>query len=337
MSRDVCESNRRVGLCCSGCLRAFSSPVYRIGTVISIVIPAYMSSRSLPILIHGVEDVLRGIGRPFEIVVVDDCSKDDTWDVLLRLKVDRPHLKICRLLKNSGQHNALLCGFTLAKGEVIVTMDDDLQNPPDQLPKLIAAIDEGYDLAVGAYDSKKHSYFRNLGGRLIDWVQRKIFSLPSDFQLTSFRAVRRTVINHVVQMRDSYPYITSMLLAHTERYVNVPVRHEKRQHGKSSYNLKRSVFLALNLLFHYSPYPIYLILTLCVCAFLFSGGILFWVFWSVIIYGKAAPGWASTIMTISFFNGVILLAMVIQGFYLARLSRKVNQPSTSYSIGELHE
>src|SRR5437773_6102071 len=122
----------------------------------SVVIPVDRSRESLPILLERLERELRAIGRRYEVVLVDDCSPDDTWTVLKNLKEDRPWLKIAHLLRNAGQHNAILCGFTIAEGEVVVTMDDDLQNPPEEVHKLIAAIDQGYDLAIAAYDTKRH-------------------------------------------------------------------------------------------------------------------------------------------------------------------------------------
>jgi glycosyltransferase involved in cell wall biosynthesis len=304
---------------------------------ISIVVPVFRSKQSLPMLVDALDRELRKVGRPFEIVLVDDCSPDETWEVMRALKSEHAELKIVRLLRNSGQHNAILCGFSIANGEIIVTMDDDLQNPPEELPKLIAAIDQGFDLAIGAYDIKQHGSLRNLGGRLIDAVQRRIFGLPADFQLTSFRAVRRQVIENVVQMGGVFPYVTSMLLSHTSKYVNVPVHHAERKFGKSNYNLKRSGLLALNLMLSYSSYPLYLIIALCVVAFACSAGFGMWILWRALSEGFSVPGWASTVIISALFNGLILLALVIHGLYLSRLSRQLSRSQVSFTIGELHE
>ncbi len=295
------------------------------------------SSESLPLLIERLEKVLSRSGRKYEVVVVDDCSPDDTWTVLKAIKEDRPWLKIIRLLRNSGQHNALLCGFSVAKCNVIVTIDDDLQNPPEEIPKLVAQIDEGYDLAIGSYGEKKHSRGRNLAGNLIDDIQRRIFGLPQDFQLTSFRAVRRAVIDNVVAMSSSFPYITSMLLSHTSRYVNVPVRHELRSFGQSNYNLSRSLRLAFNLLLNYSSYPLYFVIALCLVALGMTFGLGGWVVWKVLASAESVPGWASTITAISFFNGLILLALVAQSLYLSRLTQQVSRSRVGFTVGELHE
>jgi len=168
---------------------------------ISVVIPVFKSERSLPVLVPRLIAALKEMRRDFEIILVDDCSPDLTWQRLKQLRGEHGSaLRLAKLLKNSGQHNAILCGLSLVTGEVVVTMDDDLQNPPEEVPKLVEAIDRGFDLAVGAYDSKKHSGPRNAGGRFIDWLQRRIFGLPRDFQLTSFRAFRRVVADNVCQM-----------------------------------------------------------------------------------------------------------------------------------------
>ena len=258
--------------------------------MISVVIPAYRSSESLPILVGRLETVFRQSGQKYEVVVVNDCSPDDTWSVLKALKGGRPWLKIIRLLRNSGEHNALLCGFSIAKGDVIVTMDDDLQNPPEEIPGLVAQIDEGYDLAIGSYGNKLHTRGRNLAGGLIDDLQRSIFGLPKDFQLTSFRAVRRAVIDNVVAMSTAFPYITSMLLSHTSRYINVPVRHDPRSFGQSNYNLSRSLRLAFNLLLNYSSYPLYFVIALCLLALSMTFGLGAWVLWRALAEVAPVPG-----------------------------------------------
>lgn len=315
-----------------------NKPTPNAGTSkISVVVPAYRSSDSLPTLVSRLETVLASRGQDFEIIIIDDCSPDDTWKVLQGLKNSRPHLKIVRLLRNSGQHNAILCGLSVAQGDVIVTMDDDLQNPPEEVPKLLDAIDEGYNLAIGAYDSKKHATGRNLGGKLVDSLQRHMFKLPEDFQLTSFRAVRKIVVDNVVAMSAVYPYITSMLLSHTSSYVNVPVRHEQRSFGKSNYNMARSLRLAFNLLLSYSSYPLYFVIALCLGALGMSAALGVFLLWKVFLDGSSVPGWASTLLAISFFNGLILLALVIHSLYLSRLNQQVTRSRVSFTIGEIRE
>ncbi len=268
---------------------------------------------------------------------MDDCSTDDTWKILKKIKENKPYIKIIRLLRNSGQHNAILCGFSIAKGDIIVTMDDDLQNPPEEVPKLIAAIQEGFDIAIGAYKNKKHSLVKNIAGRAIDYIQRRIFNLPKNFQLTSFRAIRKIVVDNVVEMNSIFPYITSMLLLHTDKYVNVPVRHDSRYFGKSNYNFLKNLRLAFNLLLNYSSYPLYFVIIFCFTACSLSIGLGSWVLWETLTGNSTIPGWASTLTAISFFNGLILIALVMQSLYLSRLTQQISRSRVSFTVVEMHE
>lgn len=304
---------------------------------ISVVIPIYKSKESLSILMEELHTVLHKSDFDYEIIAVDDCSPDDTWTELMRLKKKFNKLKIIRLTRNSGQHNAILCGFTIAKGDIIITMDDDLQNPPYEIPKFISAIHGGYDLVIGAYDKKKHSLNRNIGGNLIDMVLRHIFHLPKNFQLTSFRAIKRSVVDGVVAMGGSFPYITAMLFSHASRYANVEVHHAQRRYGKSNYNIKRSAILALNLLLSYSSYPLYFVASLCMGVLGISFFFSLFIFWKIFSQGNVVPGWASTIISISFFNGLVLLALVVHSLYLSRLNQQVTRSRISFTIGEIHE
>lgn len=310
----------------------------RSGTKVSVVIPVYKSEESLPILVPELASVLRGMGREFEIVLVDDCSPDSSWEALRSLKTRfGAHLKIARLLRNSGQHNALLCGFSMATGDVIITMDDDLQNPPSEVPKLVAAIDSGYDVAIGAYDTKQHSRFRNSASRMIDGLQRRIFGLPKDFQLTSFRGARRLVIDNVVSMGGVFPYVTCMLLSHAARYTNVSVSHQPRQFGQSNYSLKRSFLLAANLLFSYSVYPVYVVGAACAAAFGFALLFGLAVLYRAVLQGIHVPGWASIVVVTSFFNAVTLLCLLIFSLYLARFNQQLTGTRVGYTVSEIHE
>ncbi len=306
--------------------------------LVSIVVPCYRSEKSLPELVERISRVAAELGRDCEIILVDDRSPDGTWEMLQSLKAKHGRqLKIIRLLKNSGQHNALLCGMQLANGAVVITMDDDLQNPPEEIPKLIAAIASGYDLAIAAYEQKQHTAARNAGGGLVDGVLRRIFKLPSDFQLTSFRAARREVVQNACRMGGVYPYVTAMLLSHAGNQVNVTVRHEPRKFGVSNYNFRRSFSLAANLLLNYSSYPLYLVGALCGFAFLLAIGFGAFVLVRTFLNGSAVPGWASTVVIVSFLNALTLLSLVIFGLYLSRLNLQITQSKPRFTISEQHQ
>jgi glycosyltransferase involved in cell wall biosynthesis len=298
-------------------------------TKISVVIPAYKSELTIAELISRLNIVLKANNYEFEVIIVDDASPDGTWQVLAKLSNEYDFLKIVRLMRNSGQHQAILCGFSLVEGDIIITMDDDLQNPPEEIPKLIEEINKGYDLIIGAYKSKQHSTSKNLFGSFIDFTQRKIFNLPNNFKLTSFRAIKRNIIDNIKQMSTCYPYITSMLLANTSNIGNIEVDHHPRLVGKSNYTFKRGFSLALNLWLNYSSYPLYLVTLLCSFSFLFTIVFSSYVVWQTLTH-ETTSGWASLIVTISFFNALILLCLVVNSIFLTRI---VNR-NFSFPIGD---
>jgi|WetSurMetagenome_2_1015567.scaffolds.fasta_scaffold00781_4 polyisoprenyl-phosphate glycosyltransferase len=305
---------------------------------ISIVIPVYRSAESLPILVQRIISVMTDTEREYEVILVDDFSPDNSWEVLKSLKHQyRNHLIIIRLCTNSGQHNAILCGFSQVTGDIVITMDDDLQNPPEEIPNLVKAVDTGYDLVIGEYDSKKHGGMRNSMGGMIDTLQRWMFKLPSNFQLTSFRAIKRSVVDLVRQMGGTFPYITCMLFSNAASYVNVLVRHEPRRFGHSNYNIKRSLLLAANLLISYSPYPIYLVGFLCALAFLFCAMFGIITLLEVLLHGTSVPGWASTVLIVTGFNAITLLALLIALIYIVRINQQITRTRIGYAISEMYE
>jgi glycosyltransferase involved in cell wall biosynthesis len=304
---------------------------------ISIVVPVYRSSASLPELVERLVRTLDSLDRTYELVLVDDCSPDESWAVLEQLREQYgKRLKIASLARNQGQHNAVLCGFSLATGDVVVTMDDDLQNPPEEIPRLIAAIDDGFDLAIGTYESKRHSRMRNQSGRVIDGLIRRIFRLPPDFSLTSFRAADGRLVRQAAEMTGVYPYVTCMLLAHSARPTNVVVRHDERKFGSSNYTLRRSFGLAANLLFSYSSAPVAavaLVSGLAVLGALTGASVVA----IVALAGATVPGWASTLLAIAVSNAITLGCLTVLAIYVGRMNRQMSGPRVSFTIRSLHE
>lgn len=225
----------------------------------------------------------------------------------------------------------------MARGEVVVTLDDDLQHPPEEIPKLIAGIEQGHDLVIGAYETKEHPRLRNWGGRLVDGLLRRMFGLDRSYQLTSFRAVRRGVIQEVVRMSGVYPYLTAMLLMHSDRRANVTVRHDPRRVGASRYSLRRSLALAANLIFSYSNLPLYFVALTSLTAFVGSltyGGV---VLVRALVAGVSVPGWASTIVVLSILNALILLCLAVFGLYLSRMNDQLTHGRARYTVSETDE
>jgi hypothetical protein len=307
------------------------------GSFISVVIPVYKSSRSLPELVQRLTDVLGPTGREYELILIDDASPDDSWPVLERLRGEHgDHLKIATLARNHGQHDALLCGFSLATGEVVVTMDDDLQNPPEEVMRLVGAIDEGFDLAIGAYPTKQHGRARNRGGQLIDRLIRRMFRLPPEFSLTSFRAMEGRIAREAVAMTGVYPYVTCMLLSHSARPTNVAVRHDARKYGASNYTLRRSLSLAANLLFSYSTAPVGAVALVSGAAVI--GALLVAVIVLALAVSKSTvPGWASVVLAMAVGNAITLGCLTILAIYVGKISRHLSGARVTPLIRSIHE
>ena len=313
-------------------------PIKTSNRSVSIVIPVYRSSVILPELIDRLLRVMETRSCPFEVILVDDASPDDSWQTLQELKQRHPQaLKIVRLARNVGQHGALLCGLGIARYDVIVTMDDDLQHLPEDVPRLLNRTEEGFDLVIAAYDEKQHAALRNRAGGMVDGLLRCLFRLPGDFQLTSFRAVDRIVVREAGHMGGGDSYMTAMLLTHASRPTNVAVTHNARKCGESNYTWRRSFSLAANLIFSYSNLPLYAVAGLCVVAFLFAVAYGLYVLIQALTSQVGVPGWASTIVVLSFLNALILASLVIFGVYLSRLNAQVSRSRVPYSVREIND
>ena len=306
---------------------------------ISIVIPVYNASESLVELQAEISKCAKENDFFIETVYVDDYSSDNSWQVLTELKkVHKETVKIIRLAMNSGQHNAILCGFNQVSTDIdfVLTMDDDLQHPPSEIPKLITKLKEGFDLVIGEYDSKKHAIGRNVCSKMVSWLIRKNYNLPKDFQFTSFQGVKRDVLPEVVRMTGTFPFIVCMLLSNSGSYANVLIHHDARKHGESNYNFRRSLKLFLNLFFNYTSYPLWLVGAVCLLALVVTATLMAYVF-SLWAFRGTAPGWASTMLLTSFLHSMALACIFIFAIYLSRINSQISNSKIKYRIAEFHE
>lgn len=210
---------------------------------VSVVIPCYRSGPWLRELINRLVTALRPFEERYEIVLVNDASPDDTWEVIARLTEENPQIFGIDLMRNVGQFNALMCGLEHTHGDVVVTMDDDLQHAPEDVPMLIEALDgdSALDAVVARYEDKKHGGFRNLGSTIIDWIYRRAYGKPPDLRMSSFRALRRPVVDGMVSFGTVRPVPGALLLQTTRRIRNVPVTHHPRPEGTSGYKVGRLI------------------------------------------------------------------------------------------------
>ncbi len=293
-------------------------------TEYSVVVPVYNSEASLGELCQRISKVFNEIEESYELILVDDSSVDNSWQIMKVLKNNYKNLKIIQLMRNFGQHNAIICGLHYVSGKYVITMDDDLQNPPEEIEKLIEKIKEGYDAVIGAQEKKQDKIYKNIGSYFIRYLNRKIFNKPKSLKLSSFRIMTRAVADEIRVLKTTYPYISGMLLSLTKNIANVVVLHDKRKYGSSTYNLGRLIKLSFNLIINYSSLPLkFLTLVgIIISSVSFCIGLFFIL--KKLIIGIPVPGWTSVIFLLSFFNGLLLIILSIIGEYLARIINEVS-------------
>lgn len=297
----------------------------------SVVIPVYRAAESLAELHERLTKALDGFGGDYEIILVDDASPDDSWRVMQELRRGDPRVKLIQHMRNFGQHKAVLCGLEHASGEYVVTMDDDLQHPPEEVPKLVEAVrgDDGVDVVIGAYEVKQHSWFRNLGTKVLDRISAYVFRTDRRLKLTSFRVLRSSVVREVIKDRRQCPRVGHLVLAVTNRIRNVPVRHDPREHGRSGYSFRRLVSDALDNILSNSSLPLQVVSFL---GFGSSAASLILAVYYICRYLFGAigvPGWTTTTLLLLFFSGAVLFSLGIVGEYLIRILREVQKSSRS--------
>lgn len=308
------------------------------GVDVSVVIPTYRAAATLPPLVARLEGAAKASRRCWEIIIVDDGSPDETWQVLKKLKAaSSMRVRLVRLMTNAGQHNALIAGIQVSKGRYVVTMDDDLQHAPESVETLIEGLDSGRDLVIAAFPEKHHILSRNLGGRVVDRIIRNLFDLPRSFQLTSFRAVRGKIARSAAETHEAYPYLTALLLANARAISNVEIEHQPNTARPSHYSLFKSVRLAANLVFGYSSIPVMLILLFGGVAVLTALIAFLWAAISTLAGSSTVPGWASTIAMIAVFNGLNLAALAALAVYIGRMHRQLTGRQRIFTIDEIDD
>lgn len=292
---------------------------------LSVVIPVYNSAQIMPSLLARLRTVLGGLDMTYEVVMVEDGSPDDSWRVLSALQQQDPeHIVAVQLMRNYGQHNALMCGFRHARGALVVTMDDDLQHPPEEIPKLLDRIvADDLDLVYGCYDKKKHPLLKNAGSAVVNMFFRRVFRLP--VTVTAFRVFRRELLEAILSYTRPFTFIDGLLAWNTRRVGTTTVEHHPRAIGKSGDSLAKMVTLALNLFTNFSLIPLQLVSL--IGSFAAICGLLTGVYYLArhLTGSITTPGYASIIVSILVLGGLQLLGMGIIGEYLGRLHLNVNE------------
>jgi glycosyltransferase involved in cell wall biosynthesis len=300
----------------------------------SVVIPVFNSESIVGGTIDGVDAFFRAHRLDYEIVLVNDGSRDRSWEVIRAKALKNPRLKAINLLRNYGQHNANLCGFRHATGDYVITMDDDGQNPPEEILPLLQKAAEGHDLVFGKFKTKAAPFYRSMGSRFIGLINRRVFHQPQNLTVSNFRIIRRDVVDRICAYRASFPYITGLALMNSRDRANVEVRHQPRRDGKSNYSAWRIARLVMTILFSYSSFPLRFmaIIGLLVAAGSFLTGILFLV--QGLLHEIQVPGWTTVVVLLSFLNGMTILMLSMLGEYVVRI---LNQSSNieTYNVTDI--
>lgn len=295
-----------------------------IGPDISVVIPVYNSAEGLPVLARRLAAVLDNSRRPWEVIFVNDCSPDQSWTVIQSLVREQPSFRGILLARNMGQARATLCGIEAATGEIVVTMDDDLQHEPEALPRLISELDsdEGYDALFAWFPEKQHSRWRNWGSRIIRYLNAQAYGI-GQIKISSYRVMRRPVADFIRANKSSIATPGAMILAATKHVKSVPVRHNQRAFGRSNYTLARQFRLALTNLFAVSLLPLRIIAGLGLTTAALSALMVIYTLIRYFTTGFGVAGWATLVILLTFFSGMILLSLGVIGEYLVRILREL--------------
>ncbi len=295
---------------------------------LSIVVPVYNSEESLPILLDSLAELLPTLVRKFEVILVNDASRDRSAAVIERAAGERPWVVGIHLMRNFGQHNALLAGIRNARFETIVTMDDDLQNPPSEVPRLLAKLEEGFDVVYGFPRQESHGLWRDMASRITKLTLQNAMGVETAARVSSFRAFRSNVRDAFRDYSGSYVSIDVLLSWGTTRFATIPVSNPPRTLGKSTYTAKKLIVHAVNMVTGFSVMPLQLASMLGFFFALFGFGLLMFVLFRYFLHGESVAGFPFLASTVAIFSGVQLFSLGIIGEYLARMHfRLMDKPS----------
>jgi len=304
---------------------------------ISFVIPCYRSEHTIEGVVNEIEVTMEGLakekGYSFEIILVNDCSPDNTMGTIRKLCEEKEYITGIGFARNFGQHAALMAGLRQSSGDYVVCLDDDGQTPADEVGKLLMKLEEGFDAVYAKYEHKQHSGFRNLGSKVNELMTRILLEKPKELYLSSYFAVKRFVVEDMIRYENSYPYVIGLVLRTTKSITNVVVNHREREEGTSGYTLKKLLGLWFNGFTAFSVKP----LRIATCLGVISA-VLGFVYGIYTIIKKfinpAVPlGFSSMMAALVFFGGMIMIMLGLIGEYIGRIYISMNN-SPQYVIKE---
>ncbi len=306
---------------------------------LSVVVPVYNGALSLPLLVERLHPVLVSLTDRFELILVNDGSRDDSWRVISQIAADYPWVQGINLMRNYGQHNALLCGIRAARYDVIVTMDDDLQNPPEEIPKLVRTLQDGSDVVYGRPETEQHGLWRDLASQLTKLALQGTMGAETARQVSAFRAFRAQLREAFAQYQSPFVSIDVLLTWGASRFTSVPVHHDPRLTGVSNYTFGKLLSHALDMTTGFSTRPLQLASLIGFALTGFGLLVLLYVVGRYLVEGSSVSGFPFLASVIAIFSGAQLFALGIIGEYLARMHiRSLGRPSSVVRevVGQRH-
>ena len=295
---------------------------------ISIVIPVFNSHQYLYNFISNLILIVSKKFKNFEVILIDDCSSDDSWKVIEQLSLSFDKIiKAIQLRKNVGQHNAIFLGLKYCEGDIIITMDDDGQNSPDNIEEMIKKMENGYDVCYANYKIKKHNLFRRFGSYINNIFTSVLFKKPFSLILTSFRVFKKEIKDEILKYKSSYIYIDGLIFSITSNVSNIYVEHKPRNFGKSNYTFLKLLSLWIKMFISFSILPLRIASLLGIIFSISSFLVAIWLVFFREMSSDIPMGWTSLIVIILFLGGIQLLALGLIGEYLGSAYLSINNSS----------
>jgi B-glycosyltransferase, glycosyltransferase family 2 protein len=296
--------------------------------MISIVSPVYRVEKILPILVSEINLVMERIGEDYEIILVDDRSPDNSWEVMKVLSSQNSKIKSIRLSRNFGQHSAIFAGLTKAKGDWVVVMDCDMQDQPKEIAKLYKKALEGYDIVLGQRENRKDKFLKKLSSKLFYKVFNYLSGGQFNNEIGNFGIYKKKVIDSILNINDYIKFFPLFINWVGFKSVSIPIEHGEREEGKSSYSISRLLKLAFNVIVSFSDKPLRLFINFGLGISILSFVLGIYYLYLSITHKITQPGFSSLILSIWFLSGIIISCIGIVGVYLGKtFDQAKNRPT----------
>jgi undecaprenyl-phosphate 4-deoxy-4-formamido-L-arabinose transferase len=302
---------------------------------VSVIVPAYNEEGNLAPLMDRLLPVMRGLGKPFEIIFTDDGSRDRTLAILKGMLSQVPELRLIEFNGNFGQHMAILAAFEKSSGEIVITLDADLQNPPEEIPRLVAEIEKGYDVVGTIRRKRQDTVFRRLASRIVNITTNKMTGMHMSDYGCMLRAYHRDVIDNINHCQESTTFIPALAQTFAANPTEIEVAHAERSEGESKYSLYRLIRLNFDLMTGFSVVPLQLFALMGIFTSLASVGFALFLMIRRFIIGAEVEGVFTLFAILFFFIGIVIFGIGLVGEYVGRIYQEVRK-RPRYVVRRLH-